>query len=95
MLKFDDSIDLYEEFNRLIEENKLDSRYAEISNVITYISVFTIFVVLNQFITNIECLTIVCIFYLIAKTLIFLMFGSRNKRRKQKLLIKEYLNNIK
>ena len=95
MLKLDSNEDLYEQFNRLIEENKLDSKYAEIANTITYIIIFTIFVVLNQYISNIECLTISCIFYLIAKTLIFIMFGSRNKRRKRRLLIKEYLNSIK
>ena len=95
MLKLDGNEDLYEQFNKLIEENKLDSKYAEIANTITYIIIFTIFVVLNQFISNIECFTISCIFYLIAKTLIFVMFGSRNKRRKRRLLIKEYLNSIK
>lgn len=94
MLKLDDSEDLYEQFNRLIEENKLDSKYAEIANLITYILIFTMFVILNQFISNIESLTISCIFYLVAKTLIFIMFGSRNKRRKRKLLIKSYLNSI-
>ena len=94
MLKLDDSEDLYEQFNRLIEENKLDSKYAEIANLITYILIFTMFIILNQFISNIESLTISCTFYLVAKTLIFIMFGSRNKRRKRKLLIKSYLNSI-
>ena len=85
MLNLNNNEDLYEQFNKLIEENKLDTKYAETANVITYILIFTIFVILNQFVSDIETLTISCIFYLFAKTLIFILFGSRNKRRKKRL----------
>ncbi len=79
----------------LKEELKLDSKYAETINVITIIISFTIFSVLPQFISTINTISIICLFYLISKLLNFMMFGTRGKRLKQKVLINKTITKIK
>ena len=64
----------------LKEELKLDSKYAEMINIITIIISFTIFCILPQFISTINTISVICLFYLISKLLNFMMFGSRGKR---------------
>jgi len=79
----------------LKEELKLDSKYAEIINVITIIISFTIFSILPQFISTIDTLSLICLFYLISKLLNFMMFGTRNKRIKKRMLINKLINSVK
>lgn len=71
----------------LKEDNKLDTKYAEIINIIIYISSIIIFVISDKYVTILDSLSIICIYYLISKMLNFFMFGTRNKRRKERILI--------
>lgn len=75
----------------LKEELKLDSKYAEIINIIIYISIVVIFITLNKYISTTKSLSTICIYYLISKMLNFFMFGTRNKRRKKRILINKKL----
>lgn len=79
----------------LKEELKLDSKYAEMINIITIIISFTIFCILPQFISTINTISVICLFYLISKLLNFIMFGSRGKRIKQKILINKNIKKLK
>jgi hypothetical protein len=79
----------------LKEELKLDSKYAEAINVITFIICFTIFCILPQFISTINTISVICLFYLISKLLNFMMFGSRSKRRKERILINKLIRDLK
>jgi len=75
----------------LKEELKLDSKYAEIINIIIYISIVVIFITLNKYISTTKSLSTICIYYLISKMLNFFMFGTRNNRRKKRILINKKL----
>ena len=79
----------------LKEDLKLDSKYAETINVITFVICFTIFCVLPQFISTINTISVICLFYLISKLLNFMMFGSRGKRIKQRILINKNITKLK
>ena len=79
----------------LKEELKLDSKYAEIINIITIVISFTIFCILPQFISTINTISVMCLFYLISKLLNFMMFGTRNKRIKQRILINKNITKLK
>lgn len=79
----------------LKEDLKLDSKYAEIINVLTFIISFTILCVLPQFTSIIDTITIICIFYIVSKILNFMMFGTRSKRVKQKILINKNITKLK
>ena len=78
----------------LKEELKLDSKYAEIINIITIIISFTILCMLPQFISTINTISVMCLFYLISKLLNFMMFGSRLKRVKERRNIKLSINSL-
>jgi len=86
---------LYNKYIELKEENKLDTKYAEIINILIFIITVIIFIALIKHTSIIDTLLGVCTFYLVAKILNFIMFGSRAKRRKRRLLIKYNLNNLK
>ena len=79
----------------LKEELKLDSKYAEIINIITIIISFTIFCILPQFISTINTISVMCLFYLISKLLNFMMFGTRSKRIKKRILINKNITKLK
>ena len=79
----------------LKEELKLDSKYAKIINVIIFVISFTIFCVLPQFISTINTISVICLFYLISKLLNFMLFGSRGKRIKQRILINKNITKLK
>lgn len=79
----------------LKEDLKLDSKYAERINVLTFIISFTILCVLPEFTSTIDTITIICIFYIISKILNFMMFGTRSKRVKQKILINRTITKLK
>ena len=75
----------------LKEDNKLDTKYAEIVNIMIIISSIIIFIIATKYIDIINNLTIICLYYLISKMLNFFMFGTRNKRRKERILINKKL----
>lgn len=75
----------------LKEDNKLDTKYAEIVNIMIIISSIIIFIIATKYIDIINNLTIICLYYLISKILNFFMFGTRNKRRKERILINKKL----
>ena len=75
----------------LKEDNKLDTKYAEIINIMIIISSIIIFTIATKYIDIINNLTIICLYYLISKILNFFMFGTRNKRRKERISINKKL----
>ena len=79
----------------LKEDLKLDSKYAETINIIILIISFTIFSILPEFTSTVDTITFTSLFYLIAKLLNFMMFGSRGKRIKQKMLINKNITKLK
>ena len=83
-----------EELLSLLELNKLDSRYAEIINILIYILGLIIFFILINHITIIESLSFLCSYYIITKLLYFMMFGSRLKRVKERRNIRLNINNL-
>ena len=75
----------------LKEDNKLDTKYAEIINLLIVISSIIIFIVSIEYISIVNSLSMICLYYLISKMLNFFMFGTRNKRRKERILINKKL----
>jgi len=75
----------------LKENNKLDTKYAEIINIMIIISSIIIFTISTKYIDIVNSLSVICLYYLISKLLNFFMFGTRNKRRKERLSINKKL----
>lgn len=75
----------------LKEDNKLDTKYAEIINLLIIISSIIIFIISTKYINIVNSLSMICLYYLISKMLNFFMFGTRNKRRKERVLINKKL----
>ena len=75
----------------LKEDNKLDTKYAEIINLLIIISCIIIFIISTKYINIVNNLSMICLYYLISKMLNFFMFGTRNKRRKERILINKKL----
>lgn len=75
----------------LKEDNKLDTKYAEIINILIIISSIIIFIISTKYINIVNSLSMICLYYLISKMLNFFMFGTRNKRRKERILINKKL----
>lgn len=88
-------INLYTKYMELKENNKLDTKFAEIINIIIYITSIIIFIILNKYISITNSLCMICLYYLISKMLNFFMFGSRNKRRKERILINKNIIKLK
>lgn len=84
-----------EELLNLLELNKLDSKYAEITNLIIYILGIIIFFILINHITIIESLSYFCSYYIITKVLNYILFGTRLKRIKERNSIKNSIKNLK
>ena len=78
----------------LKEDNKIESKYAEIISIVILISSIIIFSVLTKYTDIISNITLLCIYYTIAKLLSFFTFGTRNKRRKDRILINKLLKSI-
>ena len=89
------NVDLYNKYIELKEENKLDSKYAELINIFIYIIGICIFFILIKYIMFVKALSVLCLYYLITKLLNFMMFGTRLKRRKQRQFIKNSIKNLK
>ena len=83
-----------EELINLLELNKLDSKYAEITNIVIYILGIIIFFILINHISIIEAISFLCSYYIITKLLNFIMFGSRLKRVKERKSIKLNINSL-
>ena len=83
-----------EELLNLLELNKLDSKYAEITNLIIYILGIIIFFILINHITIVESLSFFCSFYIITKTLNYILFGTRLKRLRERKNIKLNISSI-
>ena len=75
----------------LKEDNKLDTKYAEIINLLIIISSIIIFIISTKYINIVNSLSMICLYYLISKMLNFFMFGTRNKRRKERISINKKL----
>ena len=75
----------------LKEDNKLDTKYAEIINTFIIVSSIIIFVISTKYIDIINSLSMICLYYLISKMLNFFMFGTRHKRRKERISINKKL----
>ena len=75
----------------LKEDNKLDTKYAEIINLLIIISSIIIFIISTKYINIVNNLSMICLYYLISKMLNFFMFGTRNKRRKERISINKKL----
>lgn len=84
-----------EELLNLLELNKIDSKYAEITNIIIYILGIIIFIILTNYITVIEALSFFCSYYIITKFLNYILFGTRLKRIKERQSIKNSIKNLK
>ena len=82
-----------EDLLNLLELNKLDSKYAEITNLIIYILGIIIFFILINYITIIESLSYFCSYYIITKILNYILFGTRLKRLKERKNIKLSISN--
>ena len=82
-----------EDLLNLLELNKLDSKYAEITNLIIYILGIIIFFILINYITIIESLSYFCSYYIITKILNYILFGTRLKRLKKRKNIKLSISN--